>query len=299
MDKETWERLRSLFGYNEVCQPETWQLEKGKTKGKCSDIPVEESEPLDSFVPHVLARCTPSGSLSEQLLMLEQKLKEASPWIVLIEICTAFASGFSSCHLQKYHGSKLFVIQITRDLDIMSCSKELEEKIRVLKSKYHFKLVTWLSPPCTGGSPAQSLSQRNFDQRVADLFVVFKKIVRCSCAVFALGDIRILELSRYCRFWKSDLLRRFIEEYNINQTSYFDRCAYQESDGRLGKAKHTYRLQTNFSLITRKVCECESHASLSQQNLNELGSYPHKLTREVATEICRLLSRNVSFTTTS
>ena len=178
----------------------------------------------------------------------------------------------------------------------MSCHKELENRIRVLKSKYHFKIVTWLSPPCTGGSPAQSLTQRNFDQRVIDLFVVFRKIVRCSSAVFATGEMRILGLSRHCNFWKSHLVKCLLEKYDINQTSYFDRCAYQENDGSLGKARHTFRLQTNFSLVPKRVCECESHPSLSQQNLSALGPYPPKLTGEVVTEICKLLSRNVSFT---
>ena len=115
VDREAFERLRSLLGYHEICQPESWQIEKGKFKGKVSDIAVSEGEPLESFVPRVLASCTPAGSLDDQLALLEQKLKEPSSWVVMIEICTAFASGFSSSHLQKYHGSRLFVIQVTRD----------------------------------------------------------------------------------------------------------------------------------------------------------------------------------------
>ena len=77
---------------------------------------------------------------------------------------------------------------------------------------------------------------------------------------------------------------------SMGYTAYYDRCAYEEDCG-VEKAKHSYRLQMSIPVSPRKFCQCQSHLTLSQQNLKSLGKYPPSLTREIATEVGRYFGR--------
>ena len=81
-----------------------------------------------------------------------------------------------------------------------------------------------------------------------------------------------------------------IQKHDLGYTAYYDRCAYEEDCG-VEKAKHSYRLQMSIPVSPRKFCQCQSHLTLSQQNLKSLGKYPPSLTREIATEVGRYFGR--------
>ena len=298
-DRDTFERLRTLLGYLEISQPEVWQVEKGKTKGKCSDVAINEEEPIDSFVSKGLLSShihkLPSGSLVDQLQDLEKHLRtDRSRVLVLVELCTAFNSGFGPQHLKKFHAKRLFVVQVTKDHDIIKSHKLLEDQILDLKKTFGFPLIVWLSPPCTGGSPAQNLVQEKLDERVLNLYHVFRRILRKSVALMNLADIKIMELSIACQFWKSDAVNRFSEHFQLGHTSYFDRCCYCDDNG-IEKARHVYRLQSNLPLFPRKTCQCVSHIPFNKQNLRELGSYPADMTADIAQCLGKAVAKSVSF----
>ena len=237
----------------------------------------------------------PAGSLEEQLENIESHLRsDRSKMFVLVELCTAFNSGFAPQHLKKFHIKRLFVVQVTKDHDIIGNHKLLEDKILSLKKTYKFILIVWVSLPCTGGSPAQNLTQDNLDGRVLALYLVFKRILRSSIGLCEIADVKILELLRSCQFWRSDAVGKYLKHFDLGYTSYYDRCSFCDDNG-IEKAKHTYRLQRSVPLFPRKTCQCVSHLPFNRQNLSNLGSYPPAMTADIVQNLGKAISKSVSF----
>ena len=158
------------MGYTDVLQPESFQFTRSKPvkqKLAASDpesfVPVELEVPSDpTFHVETMRQVHngPSGTLDDQLSLLQQFLSSGDVWIVLIEICTSYDSGFAPQHLKKFHGCRRFVIQITQELDIMQCHGQLVSAIRNLKARHEFVIATWLSPPCCDDLSGEVLISR-------------------------------------------------------------------------------------------------------------------------------------------
>lgn len=167
-------------------------------------------------------------------------------------------------------------------MNIHDCHRELLSGIRQLLDSYSFAWVTWLSPPCTGGSPAQHLSP-GAEDRISRKFQEFSKILEVTNKLLGQADYRMLELSKHCVFWKSSLVRELIHKVEITSTNYYDRCSYD--DGPLPRAKHAYRVQSSVPLDPKRRCSCDQRTPLNDQNLSALGRYPRDMTSEVIDRI--------------
>ena len=86
-------------------------------------------------------------------------------------------------------------------------------------------------------------------------------------------------------FGKAALFCRKFSKFNLSSTTYYDRCSYGEEE--LPPVKHTFRVQGSVPLQPKLRCVCEGHRPLSQQNLEEMEVYPVRLTKEVASTVCR------------
>ena len=165
-----------------------------------------------------------------------------------------------------------------------------------MTSLFSFTLYVWASPPCTGGSPAQHLSSGT-EQRAAERFVTFRRIIRACIAIFRIADHISLEVSRWCMYWKPHLVRSLMEEFRLYSTSMFHRCSYDNdvSDSEL-KPNHTYRIQTTWGLTPKRTCICQKHMPFGQQNLTSLGAYPNPMTEGICQSIGEHLKSRASVT---
>lgn len=293
VDRITFDRLRELMGYVEAEPPCDWQLEKGKMKPqKNLDITHRADDgdnPIESLVclSKVLKQPHKHSNLQQELVEARKLVSsDDSKWFVVIEICTEKTSGFSCVHRQKFHGIRAFVIQITRDEDILQTHRGIHNFVVSLKESSDVQIVSWISPPCTGGSPAQHLSPVGKDERIAKLFSVFRRILKTTTDIVSCSDIRILELSRYCAFWKSQAVMAYIREFELNYTSYYDRCAFQERNGDLAE-RHTYRIQSNITISPSLVCDCDQHKPFDQVNITKQGAYPRRMVENITQQIAK------------
>ena len=280
-DQNTTVELRKLLGFVEIDRPEEWQSTQNKPGKKSS---------------HVVASLSAEVTLSvfDRRLELEALLKQHVSVVALLEICTDRNSGFSNCHLRTFFKKKFFVLQVTENDDILKCGLKLKSELERLQSLFSFTLYVWASPPCTGGSPAQHLCPGT-EERVAEKFATFRRIIRACIPLFQIADHISLELSRWCMFWKSHLVRSLLKEFNLCSTSMFHRCSYDNdtSDSEL-KPNHTYRVQTTWGLTSKRTCVCQKHMPFGQQNLTSLGAYPSSMTEEICQSVGEHLKSRAS-----
>ena len=174
---------------------------------------------------------------------------------------------------------------MTRQDDICRVSKPLHERLDILQKRYkNFHVCLWFSPPCTGGSPAQFLVP-GYEFRQSEHFQIFAKICKSAQGLFEKAAACFFEMSRPCQFWKSRLVLELISKFNLSSTSYYDRCSYSEEE--LPPVKHAFRVQGSVPLQPKLRCICERHRPLFQQNLEEMEVYPVRMTKEVASDVCR------------
>lgn len=257
--------IREALGYIEIIAAESWQLAKlvrGHLKPYLTPLSGEVQCLYDVF---------------EQA---ESFLKKRSNGVVFVELCTKSGSGFGNLHLKHVGQTMFFIIQVTKQHDVVRSQRFLVQRIKDLKEKWPKKpLVVFGSPPCTGGSPEQFLRPEGLAERLQNHWKTFVSIFKSMLPIFSLGDLRILELSRHCSYWKSSVVNEFLNRFELSACSYFHRCAYDQHPGI--RAKHTYRIQSSFPLNVKLVCRCETHQSFSQQQLESLGAYPRKMTVEI------------------
>lgn len=253
--------IREALGYIEIIAAESWQLAK--------------------LVKGYLKPCLTPWTNEVQCLFnvfdqAENFLQKHSNGVVFLELCTKAGSGFGNLHLKHVGQTIFFVIQVTKHHDVAQSQGFLVQRVKNLKEKWPKKpVVVFGSPPCTGGSPAQFLQPKGLTERLRKHWITFVSILKSMLPLFSLGDLRILELSRHCSYWKSGVINKFLNRFELSTCSYFHRCAYDQQPGI--KAKHTYRIQSSFPQNVKRVCQCDTHQSFSQQHLE----YPFKLTLEI------------------
>ena len=88
-------------------------------------------------------------------------------------------------------------------------------------------LICWLSPPCTGGSPVLNLTK---EPRRSELIEKYKEQLEQtpndSEKIMQFADIKMLELSRACSFWKLKPIRDFVDRYNMEHRVDIPRCPF-------------------------------------------------------------------------
>ena len=99
-------------------------------------------------------------------------------------------------------------------------------------------IVGWFSPPCTGGSPVQFLKQEDIVPRFVRYWDEFVALLEQGRGILAKCDVACIELSRACRYWKSENVEALVTElcpYKV----FIDRC--HSMSAKQNNAKHTYR----------------------------------------------------------
>ena len=278
LPKATLINIRDALGYCEVSIPEVWQ-NKSVKPGQ-----------LKPFLQGVLAKYTDQSEIRQRFADAIAFLRAKPHGRLIIELCTAQQSGFAQHHGSHIGGCQFFVIQITKEDDLLKSREKIIQQMKILESVIHDRPTTvYVSPPCTGGSPAQNLKPD--PERIEKHWMYFKALLRAANPILAKAQIRMLELSRSCTYWKTREVQRFLQRHDLIATSFFDRCAYSKSEsvnpsGQIF-AKHTYRCQSNISLEPRLRCTCEKHVGFGQQNLQALGSYPKSMVRDILAGVAK------------
>ena len=79
------------------------------------------------------------------------------------------------------------------------------------------------------------------------------------------------------------------------KSSLFHRCSYDTETSDLDlKPNHTYRVQTTWGLMSKRICVCKKHMPFGQQNLTSLGAYPSSMTEEICQSVGEHLKSRAS-----
>ena len=118
------------------------------------------------------------------------------------------------------------------------------------------------------------LLRRHFD-------VLIEILKHCDFA--RLAEVRALELSGACSYWKEPVVLDFCEKQGLTAIEKVDRCAYSGAPVAI-VARHTYKVASNRGELFSKLksCQCSEHLALSRQNLEGLGEYPYTLALKIA-----------------
>ena len=127
-------------------------------------------------------------------------------WILTLELCTGYQSGFWPVHKARYRSFRIFVLQVTKQDDLLKRWKRLYQRIVGLKYQFSLFLIAHLSPPCTRGSPVQHLVSKGKEEGLAAYTEEFEGLLRSARAIFEISDLRLVELSRQCSYWKLSLI---------------------------------------------------------------------------------------------
>ena len=207
------------------------------------------------------------------------------------EMCTATGSGF--CHLDgvEVDGWTVHLLQVRKSDDFRKFSRTVSGSLDALSSEFGFPIVAFISPPCTGGSPLQyPRGDRDvIERRVAALFGVFQGLLNSALPLMKLGHARALELSRYCRFWRSKAVQDCMWRCDLGSASYWDRCAFL---GSRPTARRLYRIQSTAGIRVGRMCTCKVHDPLSRQNVSELASYPRAMAQRLGRQLARQAVRS-------
>ena len=103
--------------------------------------------------------------------------------MVILELCTNVGSGFAPAHGRKFRGLSAFVIQCTREHDLVQSTSVLIDGVRRLRSR-GCKTYVHFSPPCTGGSPMQYLQKDKLEERLSKYWKDFEKLLDCADRIF-------------------------------------------------------------------------------------------------------------------
>ena len=89
-------------------------------------------------------------------------------------------------------------------------------------------------------------------------------------------EFKVLEMSQKCSYWKnSESVQAFCRFHGLRFITDVARCAYVEDDE--VSALHQYRFASCCSMFMPRVCKCEVHQGLNDQDLSKLVQYPKRL----------------------
>ena len=285
LDKTKVEFFRAKMGYVEIEPPEPWQ-------DQADQKPKAHEKSAKQFFAIQIQDSPVIRQLQLFYELTHEERSHSLKWILLLELCTSKSSGFSPVHMKQKHGHKIFVLQVTKEDDFFVCGKLLFKRLLGMKWNCEFRLVTYFSPPCTGGSPVQHLQSNGKEERLEKYRIEFEGLCKMAQPFFNISSICLVELSRQCSYWRySKVLQACLDKSNMVSCAYFSRCAYDPSEKI--RAKHVYRIQSNFSLSSPLECSCDRHLPLEQQNLSALGSYPVKMAEVIVDQICNALQPEV------
>ena len=282
LDRVKFAKFRKMMGFIDRLPPEAWQfvVEKKKqvpdTDELVAVLAMPEEKIMSMYIP---------TRLESEFKNIHHELKKKGKKLVFLELCTKLESGFAPIHKKVFGKTTAYVIQVTKEDDLMSCGEFLVYQLEeIKKNSDSVSIAIWLSPPCTGGSPAQFLSQ-GYEVRQARYYNQLIDILKTATNLFSHANFSLFEMSRYCQFWKSVEVRKFLDRFEMTCTCYYDRCAYEAGSQRT--AKHPFRIQSSVALQAEKICTCKEHLGFSEQNLAELASYPKPMVLEIAKQLCQ------------
>lgn len=202
LSKELTERHRKSLGICELTAPEQWQLEviTPKSKAKKKNEPnTRVSEVLEEFA----VKPSPRSVFKNLLSDIED---DPTCMVVLIDICTSGRAGFAQI-AGKIIG--LRVVSVTSQTPIQTVSQLLKPWMIRLQKK-DVKFCIWISPPCTGGSPIMNFVEpvRRAELVKRHFSVLVEILEHCDFAKRA--ELKALELSNACSFWKEPIVVDFI-----------------------------------------------------------------------------------------
>jgi hypothetical protein len=266
LGKEKFEQFRREIGIVESAEPESWQF------ATWMPGPKNQSNQFASSFKHV-----------------DEIVSDMMTWqtdVLILDLCSE--EGFKHLHGKSVGKCMCYVVQATQYQHSLPGSIGFFQKlIRSARSQMpDLRIVGWLSPPCTGGSPMQHLCPNNKDQRIESLWNEFLVFLKAGREILKLCDMRGIELSLYCSYWKRPEVTQFLSDL-CPYMSKHDRCAFETP--KLIQARHTYRFQTS-SPIEPSRCRCQrQHMALNSQHLHEFAWYPKGLTRHVVKEFVKFL----------
>lgn len=200
---------------------------------------------------------------------------------LLIDMFTNPNAGFSQIQdLPEFQS--LGVIAITKDCPVQAIKGRLIEWLNHVIEKCPTLLVLcWVSPPCTGGSPVLNLiaKARRLELQ-KEHFRTFSFLLSEATPIIEIANIRCLELSKSCTYWKTELIQTNYQLWGLRFMKEYPRCSYQSDQSMT--AKHVFRVACNMPLFEPKTCSCVQHLPLNHQRLESLGSYPSALAAEAA-----------------
>ena len=268
-------RHQHHLGFIEIDPPEVWQ----------SDIPKSRSKVHAAQLCGFSTTAFSELSTEARINILEGSMNKHD--VLVVDICAEAGHGLFPLHGTVVGGRRFWVLQVTKDDPIENCCRRVVHFIKRVKTLLEVTVWGHLSPPCTGGSPMQHLKQEGFSERVRGLTEIFVRILSLGEIILRSCEVKTLELSRYCRYWKLPVVQAMIHKHNLTSTTYFDRCAYSQGVGLT--ARHTFRISSSVHLISKRTCRCVSHTPLDYQNLANLGLYPPKLVRAIALSVAQSL----------
>ena len=256
------------LGYREESRPEAWQIEPLKSGGKKS----LENQPLKTLL-----------EFSDMLSHVDDQIKAGRKFITL-EICSA---GKHSGLVQFARKSPLFAcVFVTKEDPVEECWKLLCRWLSSLPEDC--KILIWMSPPCTGGSPVLNFLEedhRSFLRK--QHWIEFLNILDCLKPILKAKmhceKLLALELSHHCSYWGMPEVRDFLSEFGLSSSVRLDRCRFAKP--MTYAARHSFRIHTTDCWLTDQLCICESHAAFSSQSFESLGRYPYCLARFVVEQL--------------
>lgn len=200
---------------------------------------------------------------------------------MLFDLCTHV--GFKPLHGRLINDQRIFVFQSTKRNPLEQAFRNVLRLIRLVRRQSpDIWIVGWLSPPCTGGSPAQYLKQENLKQRLVYHWDIFVSLLEVGAKVLAECDVSCLELSKACRYWGSDEVKDLCRSLCPYEAK-IDRCAF--SNPQQIQAKHTYRIQASVP-IRSAYCRCnQSHLPFNSRTLHNEGVYPSEMVASIMRDI--------------
>ena len=279
LGRDATDKHRASLGIHEIDAPVGWQIEsKTGRKGKDYEPNTTKKQVAD------VSKLMRFSQLSELDAVFEEALHAVDVTCVILDICTCGRAGFQQV---AYKLSGVRVVSITESFPIQQCGPRLSYWVdRLHEKKIH--VAAWLSPPCTGGSPLLNFNPPERRQELWDKHFSELKSILSAMKWWSKADLRCLELSDCCSYWREELLINFLQLYNLEHFQKVDRCAFvRPVDEYEVTARHPYRIASTSSMVFEKMrtCQCQEHCSLSRQDVGRMDEYPFGL--------AMLLGRNI------
>ena len=268
LGKEKFEQFRREIGILASTEPESWQFA--------------------TLMPGPKRRFD-QPSFACSLKHVDGIVTEMVAWqtnVLILDLCSE--EGFKHLHGKTIDQKTCYVVQSTQHRYSLPGAVSFFQRLihAARKQLPELHVLGWFSPPCTGGSPMQHLCPTNKDERIENLWQEFVVFLKAGREILKLCDLRGMELSLYCSFWRRHDVMQFVSDL-CPYTSRHDRCRFESQ--KLSQARHSYRCQTSCP-VTPTRCKCQKpHMALNSQSLHEYGWYPRGLTKHLIREFIRYM----------